>query len=49
VKKNENRDVLNPVRKLTHISQQPTRLRDFITYKVMHQIKNFLSYENVIK
>jgi hypothetical protein len=46
---NENRDVVNPVQRSTRISQQPTRLWDFVTYKVMHPIKIFLSYENVTK
>jgi hypothetical protein len=40
---------VNPVRRSTRISQQPTRLRDFVTYKIMHPIEIFLSYENVTK
>jgi transposase InsO family protein len=40
---NENRDVVNSVRRSTRISQQPTRLRDFVTYKIMHPIEFFLS------
>jgi hypothetical protein len=46
---NENTDVVNSVRRSTRISQQPTRLQYFVTYKIMHPIENFLSYENVTK
>jgi hypothetical protein len=46
---NENGDVVNSIRRSTRISQQSIRLRDFVTYKVMHPIENFLSYENITK
>ena len=36
-----------PLRRSTRTKNLPTRLRDFITYKVQYPIQDFISYGNV--
>jgi Reverse transcriptase (RNA-dependent DNA polymerase) len=38
-----------PLRRSTRVSQPPTKMRDYITYKVRYPIENFISYENITK